>query len=297
MIVKTIYPERVTEVLAHHGEGAMWDERIQRLLWVDMLVGRVLATDPASGATDAVDIPDSVAAMIRPLRKGGHVIVGEHTVWICQIDDPSTPPVPVIHLPIPPGVRANEGASGPDGRLYVGTMAYAMTAHAGKVLAIGPSGEVATSLERTTVSNGTCLTPDGFALFIDSPTRAVMRYRVLDDGTWVNERLAVDLSREPGLPDGMCLDEAGNVWVAHWNGGSVTRHRPGGVKDMEVQLPLSRPTSCALGGVGGATLFITTSAYERTPGTDPDAGSLFAVTVDISGAPITPVVLNEGDVA
>ncbi len=46
-----------------------------------------------------------------------------------------------------------------------------------------------------------------------------------------NRRIAVDFNKEPandpwGLPDGMCIDNEGKLWVACYNGGRVMRFDP-----------------------------------------------------------------------
>ncbi len=45
-----------------------------------------------------------------------------------------------------------------------------------------------------------------------------------------NKRVAVDFNQQPeevwGLPDGMCIDNEGMLWVACYNGGRVMRFDP-----------------------------------------------------------------------
>ena len=48
----SVRAEQETEPVAHHGEGAVWDERLERILWVDLLRGDVLSTAPGSGVVD-----------------------------------------------------------------------------------------------------------------------------------------------------------------------------------------------------------------------------------------------------
>ena len=65
---------------------------------------------------------------------------------------------------------------------------------------------------------------------------------------------------QPGIaPDGLTVDEEGGIWVALWNGGAVNRYAPDGSLLATVQLPVERPTSCAFGGPGRDTLFVTSA--------------------------------------
>jgi sugar lactone lactonase YvrE len=56
-------------------------------------------------------------------------------------------------------------------------------------------------------------------------------------------------------------------------------------------LSTAQPSSCAIGGTNGTTLYITT-AQEDLPNeildVEPDAGRLFCVDVNVEGLPIDP---------
>jgi gluconolactonase len=66
--------------------------------------------------------------------------------------------------------------------------------------------------------NGLCFSPDESLLYINDTTRAHIRvFDVADDGTLTNERMFFEnIGRgviEEGIPDGMKVDEHGNVYV------------------------------------------------------------------------------------
>jgi sugar lactone lactonase YvrE len=68
----------------------------------------------------------------------------------------------------------------------------------------------------------------------------------------------------------------------------VTRFAPDGRVDRVIALPASNITSCAFGGPGLGTLFIT-SAYQNLGdeqrARQPAAGALFAIDVGVRGLP------------
>jgi sugar lactone lactonase YvrE len=86
---------------------------------------------------------------------------------------------------------------------------------------------------------------------------------------------------QPGVvPDGLTIDEEGGIWVALWNGGAVHRYAPDGSLLAAVQLPVQRPTSCAFGGPGRDTLFVTsarTDLDDDALARQPHAGKVFAI--------------------
>ena len=57
--------------------------------------------------------------------------------------------------------------------------------------------------------------------------------------------------KERDLPDGMCLDSSGKLWVAIGESGTVRQMDVETGKDVSrVEVPVKRVTSCAFGGEG-----------------------------------------------
>ena len=283
--MQRITATRLTEPLAHHGEGAIWDARLDRWLWVDMLAGRVMVTD-GTGATRALQLPDTVAALVRPHADGGHVVVGERTVWWVDLERGAATAVPVEVLPIDASCRANEGACSPSGLLSVGSMAYAETGGAGNVWSYRPDGTLVVALPGTTISNGTVFTTEEAVVFTDSATGQICRYSVGADGSWTDREVLVTIDK-PGVgPDGICMDVEAGIWVALWDGSRAQRFDATGALTHEVLLPTKRATSVALGGADGRTLFVTTSAVGLLD--DALAGACFTARVEVPGHGIRP---------
>lgn len=126
--------------------------------------------------------------------------------------------------------------------------------------------------------------------YIDTPT---MMARAFDfdgaAGAIRNERVSVQFPAGMGRPDGMTVDADGMLWIAHWDGGRITRWDPqSGQLLLSVQLPVDRVTSCAFGGPKLRTLFITTARHgldEQRQANQPHAGSLFAIEPNVGGLP------------
>lgn len=112
------------------------------------------------------------------------------------------------------GMRFNDGAVGPDGALYIGTMMIdGPRSQVGRLIRIDREGERVMEGFTFTVPNGIAFTKDYF-YHIDSPADTLRRFHIEGD------RLVEEKSfRFPAgsSPDGMALAEGGLIYVALWN--------------------------------------------------------------------------------
>jgi gluconolactonase len=107
--------------------------------------------------------------------------------------------------------------------------------------------------------NGIALSPDEKVLYVansDATRKLWMRYAVMPDGTLAAGRVFADVTAEKadGLPDGLKVDEKGNVWAT--GPGGVWVFSPEG-KHLGTLKPAEVPANVAFGGPDGKTLFMT----------------------------------------
>jgi gluconolactonase len=105
-------------------------------------------------------------------------------------------------------------------------------------------------------ANGLALTADGKTLFmVESDTRRVWRFAI--DQLSAPEIYAENVGR---LPDGLALDEAGNLYVACYASDDIHRISPGGERAWLAHDPngitLGRPTNLAFGGENFDELYV-----------------------------------------
>jgi sugar lactone lactonase YvrE len=274
--------EQITDPVAHHGEGPLWDPVSNTLLFVDMLAGNVLRL------TDAGDVSrhhiGPVAAAIRPRRRGGFVAAGERV--FLMLDDALRPHGAPVAAFDDDSIRMNDGGTDPQGRFYCGTMAYSEAEGAGTLYRLDPDLSVTTVLTGVTISNGLRWTSDGGrVLYNDTPTGRVDQFDFDGDtGRFSNRRPFATMAEGSGKPDGMAIDEEDGVWVAKWGGSRVEHYDSTGRLVESLSLPVSQVTACTFGGPDRRTLYITTSKEGLEPGKEPAAGAVFAARVDVPGA-------------
>ena len=75
---------------------------------------------------------------------------------------------------------------------------------------------------------------------------------------WPN-RVLLTTVPQPAQPDGLCLDEAGNLLIAAHGSGMVSVHAPDGAPLSRIEVEDERVTNCCFGGDDFRTLYITLS--------------------------------------
>lgn len=274
--------ERVTEALALHGEGPVWRQDLGELWFVDMLAGDIVSVTE-SGDFVARRHVGSVAAAFRPRRDGGVVVATERGFAMLSTDDElSRRP----ELWNDASVRMNDGACDALGRFLCRSMENDAAAERNSLYRLELDGTTSVVLEGLTVSNGLAFSADGTsALHIDSPTHQVRRFLMPeDDGAWTDFEVVVDVDPAHGVPDGLCVDLDGGMWVALWGGSAVQRFDSSGRLTHVVEVPARNVTACTLGGDDGRTLWITTSALDIADRRHSVAGSIFRADVEVGGA-------------
>jgi len=273
---------QITDPVAYHGEGPVWSRRWGGLQWVDMLAGDVLSL-ALDGTVNRRHV-GSVAAAIRPRRRGGAVIGVERGFALENSDGTLTH---LGQLWTDDSVRMNEGGCDPDGRFYCGSMAYDKRSGAGALYRLDPNRSVHVVLKAVTVSNGLDWSPDGSrAYYNDTATHRIAVFDYDRDAGLTGRRVFADVPPQAGRPDGLTVDAQGGVWVALNGGGAVRRYTPEGLIDEVVEVPARKVTACTFGGQHLDELFITTSREDLEPDVDPLAGALFRSAVGVTGMPV-----------
>lgn len=274
--------ENITGPVSGHAEGPVWSTSWGGLRWVDGYRGELLTL--RDDGIHRLPLGDSYAAFVRPRIGGGFVAVGERTLYLA--DHADGPVRSALTLMTERALRCNDGGCDPQGRLLVGSMAYAAAPGAGRLIRVATDLSVTDVLASVTVSNGICFTADGeTAYYADTATGRVDRFDVVD-GDLRSRRAFVRIPANQGVPDGLTVAADGTVWVALWGGSAVQAYAPDGSLTERIDIPVPQVSSCAFGGDDLSTLFITTSAQGLPPGHGTPAGSVFAVRPGATGLPV-----------
>ncbi len=160
------------------------------------------------------------------------------------------------------GFDCNDMVVGATGRAYVGNFGFDL--HAGadympaNLICVEPDGTARVVAEDMNCPNGAVITSDGKTLIVgESFAGHLTAFDIADNGDLSNRRVWADLPGD-AIPDGICLDDKGGVWVASPPTHDCLRVVDGG--EVTHRIAVDRlAIACILGGADGKTLFILTS--------------------------------------
>ena len=274
---------------AELGEGPLWDMQAGVVWWLDIAGRRLLRADAAGGARHGWAMPGRIGCLALTADPGGRLLLGLESGLRLFAPDAGPEGLEALAQPAPwpAGCRPNDGTVDARGRLWFGTMDIAGGEGGGALYRLDPDGSCRLIEGGWTIPNGPAISPDGARLFwTDSRRRCVFAFDLGADGEARNRRVFLRFSEDgPGVPDGMAMDAEGCLWIAHNGGGRLTRHAADGRLLEAVPLPTRAVSSCAFGGPGLATLFVTTARQGAGAGEADMAGALFAVPTATRGPP------------
>lgn len=277
------------------GETPLWHPVEKRLYWVNIDDGQLFRSNTELTDYETYTFDTPLGAYCFRADGGFIFATGKGFLsWDLGQDAPE-----LLWNPLPggqPDVRLNDGKVDPAGRFYAGSMDTDQVK--AELYRIDPDGSQHTILHNIGISNGLGWSPDRKHMYyIDSLRATVYKFDYdLATGELTNQQpLVVFVEDSQGfqadsvLPDGLCVDAEGCIWVAHWNGWEIRRYDPTGKPLLSVKVPAQRVTACAFGGDQLDQLFITTARSdlsETVLAEQPLAGNIFVVKTATKGQPV-----------
>lgn len=287
--------EPLVDIHALIGEGPLWEESEQTLLFVDIMGKKIHRWNAATNQIASLDT-DAPVGFAVAARGGGYVAgVGRSFSSVDWSTGAVTSLVAVDDDK--PRTRLNDGKVDPMGRLFAGTMGPEQSPgqfqrKQGSLYSLDSELKIHRHLDQVDISNGLDWSSDGRLFFyVDSLKQTVDVFDYdISIGRIENRRVLYQLQPEEGLPDGLTLDSDGRVWVACFNGGRVLYIDPTtGVLLRTLSLPISKTTSCCFGGPDYSDLFVTSASLglsQSELSAEPLAGATFKVSgLGVKGRP------------
>lgn len=267
-------------------EGPRWHD--DRLVFSDMHDLRVVSLDPSSGAATTVcEVPN------QPSGLGWQP---DGTMLVVSMTDRRVLRAPAgggaleLHADLADlaPFHCNDMVVDAAGGAYVGNFGFDIFTHdiqprPTTLVRVAPDGAATVAADGLQFPNGMVITPDGRTLVVgESWGGRLTAFDVADDGMLSNRR--VWATPRGHVPDGICLDAEGAIWIACPASGDVVRVLEGG-EITDVVSVSQTAFACMLGGPDRTTLFVCVA-----PDAHPDvvkakrSATIEAVEVEVPGA-------------
>ena len=263
-------------------EGPRWHEG--RLWFSDMHDLRVRTLDLSGKSDVVVEVPHAPSGL-GWLPDGRLLVVSMEDRRLLRLEKQGL----VQHADLSglASYHCNDMVTDARGRSYVGNFGFDLHARApqrdAEIVLVLPDSQARIAAAGMKFPNGMVITPDGRTLIAgESSAARLTAFDIAEDGSLENKRTWAQL--EGAVPDGICLDAEGCVWVASPLGNQMLRVAQGGRVTHRVDVS-RRAIACALGGPGRTTLFCATSdSFEPEACRAARRGAIEVARVDVAGA-------------
>lgn len=251
----------------HFGEGPRWHHG---KLWFSDFYDHEIKTVDSTGSIESMFVVDGQPSGLGWLPDGRLLVVSmldrrllrqEYQQLVVHADLSPIVDFPCNDMVVDVGGRAYVGNYGfdLDAAMANGTLDEVVTTHAGTTLIrVDPDGTVHRAAEGLQFPNGAVISADGRTLIVaETMGRRLTAFDRDADGSLHRRRTWASLGRR--MPDGICLDATGSVWVANARANEcISVSSSGAIAEV---IETSQPCfACMLGGDDGRTLFMLTAA-------------------------------------
>lgn len=259
------------------GENPLWNAADGCLYWTDIIGGRVHRLHLETRRHEEIYRGETV---------GGFTFQTDGSLLLFRVRDLAVlrpgKSVEVLREFADEGsTRFNDVIADPEGRVFAGTIGR--TGESGGVFRVDHDGGVTLLWRGTGCSNGMGFSPDLRTFYWTCSTRR--RIYAFDyeraTGALGNGRVLYQAADNEGIPDGLAVDAAGDLWSTRWDGFALVRHAPDGRVRERVQFPVAQVSSVCFGGPELDRMFLTTAG--GAPGASTLDGALFELRAGARG--------------
>ena len=258
------------------GEGPIWDDRCQTLLFVDILGECIFKFHYQTKKIEKIHVGQQIGCMAL-CENGDLLLAMQDGVYRMNKKGEKS----LAHQPMTiKGRRFNDGKVGPDGCFYVGTT----DANGKGAFYRLKDGVLDELFDNCGCSNGLDWSLDGTKMFYcDTPLQKLEIFDFdIASHTLSGRRTLVEIPASLGCPDGFCMDENEHIWLGLWNGNAILEVNPDGSFGEKIDVPAKKASCCCFAGEDLKDLIITTASKEDVEDY-PLAGYLFLEKMNVKG--------------
>lgn len=289
----------VSNIRCDLGEGIVWDPALQSLLMVDIIKQHLIAINLNDGAVRKWEMPETVSWVLTTDMRGVYMLGLKSGLALFHSENQSKLVWVNKEFPGRDDCRLNDACTDFLGRVWYGSMGINEQKNPrGQLASFSKEDGLKIHDSGFGVSNGPIISPDGEHLFFSNTLEGtIYRYKFsIKNGTVSNREIFKQFGSNDGLPDGMCFDHEGNLWLAMWGGGCVLKCSQNGNVLDQFFVPALNVTNVCFGGDGLDRLFVTSALSGVTNelmDSYPYSGCIFEVlNHQVMGMPSSPVRLE-----
>lgn len=257
-------------------EGPRW--HAGRLWLSDVHAHRVLSLDEHEQSTVEMSIDDRPSGLgFSP--QGEPMVVAMTRRQVLRRDEDGTVRV-WADLAAIPGAFVNDMVVDAQGGAYVGSRAHPVASTGDGyppsdcLIRVDPDGNVDVAADGLVTPNGAVITGDGRLILAETRAGRLTGFSIGVGGRLADRHVFAELPGE--VPDGICLDAEGAIWLGSPIRGRFLRVREGGEITDRIDTGKRWAVAPALGGSDGRTLFLLSTAI-----TLPHLASLITAADDV----------------
>ncbi|MBM4203826.1 MAG: SMP-30/gluconolactonase/LRE family protein [Gammaproteobacteria bacterium] len=243
------------------GEGPRW--HAGHLYVSDMQAHHVLQFDSGGNPTQVLEVP-ACPSGLGWMPDGSLLVVSMEDRSLLRMKNGAAS----VHADLSSLAkgRCNDMVVDAFGRAWVGNFGFDL--HAGEkprpteLIRVDPDGSARIVASELVFPNGTVITPDSRTLIVgESFANRLTAFDITPEGGLDNRRVWAELA-DGAVPDGICLDFAGGIWIASPTTNECIRVEEGGKVTHRIATDRGA-YACMLGGSGGNSLFVLTSRHSH----------------------------------
>jgi len=257
-------------------EGPSFDLQ-GNLYLVDIAFGRIFRINP-SGDVEVVAEYDGEPNGLK-IHRDGRIFIADHKCGILLLDPDKGTVTPVVERYLTERLKGpNDLVIARNGDIYFTDQGQSSVNDAtGRVYRLESGERLLRVVDGIPSPNGIVMNPSERMLYVAvTRTNQIWRGALLPDNTITRVGVFVQMSGGTG-PDGMAMDAAGNLLVAHAGAGLVWKFSPTGIPLLRIDSSQGHmTTNVAFGGKDNKQLYITES----------ESGCVLVADMDTPGQPM-----------
>ena len=244
---------------------------------VDIAFGRIFKITP-SGDIDVIAEYDGEPNGLK-IHQDGRIFVTDHKCGLLNVDPNTGRVVIVAERYMTERFRGlNDLYLAKNGSIYFTDQGQSnILEQTGRVYRMNPDGKIEKLFDNVPSPNGVVMSPNERQLYVAvTRTNSIWKSVLSPDDGLTRTGLFIQMSGGLG-PDGLAVDQQGNLVVAHAGGGKVWLISPIGEPILRIDAPAGlMTTNVAFGGQDNKQLYITES----------DTGCVLITPMEVPGQPM-----------